>query len=328
MQLSVVIVSYNTRDLLRDCIRTAKEMAAPLAHEILVVDNASSDGSAEVVAGEFPEVCLFRSARNVGFAAANNIALREVRGEYVLLLNSDAFPQAGSILHVWDRMQADASIGIAGGRLIGKDGNWQPSARMFPTVLRDLLILSGLSSKFARSRFFGQPDRTWSDLGEAAEVDWVPGAFLVIRRSVLDKIGGFDEGFYFYYEEVDLCRRVKAAGFSVWYIPRAIVVHFGGESAGAVKNQHFSSLGRQLTLWRMRSELLYYRKHHGARVWLASRMEMLWHWARIWRNRVGPGGSQNSARERKITESRTAIALMSQAWRDTLGGRHSPPTPW
>lgn len=324
MDISIVIISYNTRDLLRECLQVAEREAAPLHYEILVVDNASRDGSADMVEREFPRVRLFKSEENLGFAAANNIAFRAALGKYVVLLNSDAFPKPGALLTCWRHMEADNQIGIGGGRLLGRDNAWQPSARMFPTVLRDLLILSGLADRFPKSRFFGQPDRTWSDLDKAAEVDWVPGAFFFVRRDLLQSLKYFDEGFYFYYEEVDLCRRCRNAGYSVWYFPDVVILHLGGESASALTHLEFSKTGRQLTLWRMRSALLYYRKHHGASAWLAGSTEVLWHWLRACRNKLSMG----TVRKEKVRQSTTTVSLMFQAWRDTAGGRLSPPRPW
>lgn len=323
--VSVVVVSFNTRDLLRECLQTLAREAGGVRYEAIVVDNASRDGSADMVAAEFPDAQLVRSAVNLGFAAANNRGFALARGRYVVLLNSDAFVQPGALPRSVERMDADPRVGLAGGRLVGRDGSWQPAARMFPSVLTDLLTLSGLAARYPRSRFFGRFDRTWADPLEAAEVDWVPGAYAIVRRAVLEEVGRFDERFFLYYEEVDLCRRIKAAGHTIWYWPDIVVVHLGGESSRTVTRLHLSSAGAQLTLWRMRSALLYYRKHHGlAGAWLAKTAEAAWHTGRAWRNRFRRGPDAAA----RVEESRAIRALLAQAWQETRGGAESPPRPW
>jgi len=323
--VSVVVVSFNTRDLLRECLTTLAQEAGGVFYETIVVDNASRDGSADMVAAEFPQAHLIRSDVNLGFAAANNRGFAVAKGRHVVLLNSDAFLRPGALPLSIEKMDAQPRVGLAGARLIGRDDAWQPSARMFPSPLNDFLSLSGLAARYPQSRFCGRFDRTWAPPEEAAEVDWVPGAYSIIRRSVLEQAGYFDERFFLYYEEVDLCRRIKAAGHSIWYWPDVVVIHLGGESSKTVKRLSMSSAGSQLTLWRMRSALLYYRKHHGvvgARVAMAE--EVLWHRLRAWRNgrRTDPEGRA------KAEESRAIVALMAQAWRETDGGTVSPPRPW
>lgn len=323
--VSVVVVSFNTRDVLRECLQTLAKESGGVRYETIVVDNDSRDGSAEMVEQEFPEATLIRSAINLGFAAANNRGFAIARGRYVLLLNSDAFLRPGALTVAVERMDADPRIGLAGARLIGRDDSWQPSARMFPSLSNDLLTISGLSAKYPHSRFFGRFDRTWADPDEAAEVDWVPGAFSIIPRRVLESVGYFDESFFLYYEEVDLCRRIKAAGYSIWYWPDVVVVHLGGESSKTIKHLTMSSTGSQLTLWRMRSALIYYRKYHGrSGAWLVKELETGWHSLRARRNT-----RRNASGAKLKAESSVAIvALMKQAWRETQGGLISPPRPW
>ena len=316
--VSVVIISFNTRDLLRDCLNTLAREAGSVTYEALVVDSASRDGSAEMIDREFPGARLFRSAVNLGFAGANNVAFPECRGRYVVLLNSDAFLTPGALAQSVERMDANPGVGIGGVRLVGRDGSWQPSARMFPSLLNDFLLLSGLSNRFPKSRFFGRVDRTWADPDEEAEVDWVPGAYSIIRREALEKVGHFDGRFFLYYEEVDLCRRFKNAGYQVRYFPDIRIVHLGGESSKTLRQHKMSSAGSQLTLWRMRSLLLYYRKHHGWQASVAKRSESAWHALRALKNR----GSSKSE------ESIEIVRLMDRAWKDTRGGHISPAQPW
>ena len=316
--VSVVVVSFNTRDLLRECLTTLAREAANITYEVLVVDSASRDGSADMVEQEFPNARLFRSDQNLGFAGANNLAFPECRGRYVVLLNSDAFLTPNALPLSVKYMDANPRAGIGGARLVGRDGAWQPSARMFPSMLNDFLSLSGLSAKYPRSKFFGRGDRTWADNLIACETDWVPGAYTIIRRSALEEVGYFDPRFFLYYEEVDLCLRFKNAGYKVFYWPDVVVIHLGGESSKTLQQMTMSSVGAQLTLWRMRSALMYYRKHHGWQAWLAKSLESNWHATRARKN---PGTG-------KAKESLEIVRLMDQAWKETAGGLVSPPRPW
>jgi GT2 family glycosyltransferase len=325
IDLSVVVVSYNTRDVLRHCLHTLRREAGEISYETLVVDNASCDGSADMVQTEFPDVRLIRSPINLGFAAGNNRAFPLARGRYVVLLNSDAFLCPGSLPRALEHMEKNPDVGLGGGRLIGRDGAWQPSARMFPSPLNDFLCMSGLAARYTHSRFFGRFDRTWADPLQASEVDWVPGAFAIIRRHVLAEVGYFDEAFFLYYEEVDLCRRMKSAGYRIWYWPDILVVHLGGESSKTVRHLSLSEAGSQLTLWRMRSALLYYRKHHGPLgAWLGRAMETLGQALRAWKN----SGGGDPGRRAKAKEAVALIRLLRQAWQDTRGGLLSPTRPW
>ena len=322
--LSVVVVSFNTREVLRRCLRTISEEISSISAEVLVIDNGSKDGSAEMVAREFPGVRLKTTDRNIGFAAANNILFEEAKGRYIVLLNSDAFLQPGSLQRALEHMEDDPKAGLGGGRLIGEAGEWQPSARMFPTPLRDFLSLSGIAQRFPSSRLAGGADRTWADPLLEAAVDWVPGAFSIIRREALGVVGWFDESFFLYYEEVDLCRRLKKAGYSVCYWPDVVVVHLGGESSKSVKSTVLSAAGTQVTLWRLRSSYLYYRKHHGGGAWRIMAMELNWHRLRILKNML----SGRSNGQDRVAESRVIVLLIKRAWKDTNGGRVSPPRPW
>jgi GT2 family glycosyltransferase len=320
--ISVIVVSFNTRDILRACLQRLFSVAEGLHLQVIVVDNASRDASADMVAQEFPGVHLIRSGINLGFAAANNLGFVAAQGDYVLLLNPDALLEPEALQLALSRMEADPGIGMGGGLLLGKDGQREPSARLFPSLLNELLVLSGLAARYPKSRFFGRFDRTWDDSDQAAAVDWVPGAFALMRREALDRVGAFDERFFLYYEEVDLCRRFHAQGWKIIYWPDVVIRHWGGESSKTVENQDFSSSGSQLTLWRMRSELLYYRKHHGALTTRAvALLESCWHRLRAWRAR-------RQGQQRKAQESERVVALMRQAWRETDGGLSSPDRPW
>jgi GT2 family glycosyltransferase len=322
--VSIVIVSFNTRDVLRECLRAAYRETGSLRVQVIVVDNDSTDGSPAMVEQEFPDVLLIRSEVNLGFGPANNRGFQSAGGRYIVLLNSDAFLTDGSLERSVAHMDRTPGAGLGGGRLMGRDGSWQPSARMFPTVFSDLIVLSGLAARFPRSRFFGRTDRTWANPMEASEVDWVPGAYSIVRAEVLAEVGTFDSRFFLYFEEVDFCRRIKEYGYSIWYWPDIAIVHIGGESSRQLRSLQFSRTGAQLTLWRMRSMLLYYRKHHGLSAWLAMMAEAVWYWMRLQRRRW----SRNPLRRDSVQADRFMIKIMKDAWRDTKGGRYSPQQPW
>jgi GT2 family glycosyltransferase len=321
---SVVVVSFNTREILRECLQSVLLEAQGLKVEILVVDNDSSDGSPEMVEREFPQVCLLRAGTNLGFGAANNLALQQAGGRYFVLLNSDAFFQPGALATAIRHMDETPDCGLAGGLLSGRDGHLQPSARSFHTIFDDVITFTGLAARFPKSRLFGRFDRTWADPYEAAEVDWVPGAFCIIRPEALARTGLFNPVFFLYYEEVDLCLRIKRAGYTIWYWPDISVVHIGGESSRQVTSLKMSSTGAQLLLWRMRSTLLYYRMYHGWQAHAARWLEVSLYGGRFARNYF----SRDPVRQERSRSSRTHIQLMNQAWNDTRGGTVSPPRPW
>lgn len=322
--ISIIIVSFNTREVLRESLQSVDREKGELKIEVFVVDNNSHDGSVEMVQAEFPHVHVLRSEINLGFGAANNVALEIARGRYVVLLNSDAFLCPNSLQLSVSQMDDHPEVGLAGGRLVGRDFSLQPSARMFPNILSDFLVMTGLAHKFPKSRFFGRFDRTWADPMQPAEVDWVPGAYSIIRCDALKKVGFFDPEFFLYSEEVDLCRRIQSANYKIMYWPDIVVIHIGGESSRQIKTLEMSSAGAQLIRWRMRSTLLYYRKHHGAGAWMAKTLELVLYRLTAFRNSL----SSDPARKERALRNRNLGRLMRQAWQDTCGGKISPPRPW
>jgi GT2 family glycosyltransferase len=330
--VSVIVVSFTTRDVLRVCIQSilaeCEHPPASFTAEILVVDNASNDGSMEMLELEFgasrSPIRIIQSPVNLGFAEANNVAMELAQGRYLVLLNSDALFHSGALRLAIQHMDANTTVGVGGARLVGPKGEWQPSARAFPTIWHAFVVFSGLASRFPKSRIFGAFDRTWANPDFQAEVDWVPGAFSIMRREALVKTGLFDPQFFLYSEEVDLCHRMKAKGFRVLYWPDVVVTHIGGESGRQMTTLKFSNTESQIVLWRMRSTLLYFRKHHGIRAWVIRWLEDAMHALRWLRNRF----SKNPARRLRAEEAKLFLALMRQAWRETKGGHTSPPRPW
>lgn len=256
--ISIIFVSYNTAEMTKKAINLVKESLHQLKLEIFVIDNASRDGSAELVAGEFPEVKLIANDVNVGFGRANNQVLSMVTGAYVLLLNTDAFVEPDTIQKTYDFMQVHPRTGILGVKLLGRDGVLQPSCRYFPTPWNIFLNRTGLNKLFPQTKMVD--DMAW-DHASVRDCDWVPGCYYLVRKEVIDQVGLFDPRYFLYYEEVDHCFATKAAGWQVTYYPDTPVIHIGGESAKT--DNKISKVGRQVSALQIESELLYFRKNLG-----------------------------------------------------------------
>ena len=244
--LSIIIVNWNTRDLLIQCLDSVYSTVQGLESEVWVVDNASTDGSAALVRDAFPEVRLIENAQNLGFARANNQALEKCTGRYALLLNSDAFLGAGAAAALIKALEADPRAGIAGARLVYPDGRAQRSYSRLPGLLGEVGSLLGLDklNQGAGGR----------EKGDMKEVGAVSGACLLARRAMLAQIGLLDERFFMFSEEIDLCRRALAAGWKVVHVPAAQVVHLGGGGSGLTAR-------RVLQLYK--GKLQYFEKHFG-----------------------------------------------------------------
>ena len=256
--VTAIVVNYNTRDLLAPCIAALRAGAGSISLQIVIVDNASRDGSQEVLRRDFADCDLMFNDVNVGFGRANNQALPVARGRYLLLVNTDAFIAPGALEATVGYLEANASCGLLGVRLVGRDGALQPSCRYFPTPWNEFLSRTGLARFFPATRLID--DMAW-DHGSVRECDWVPGCYYLVRRSVVDAVGLFDPRFFLYYEEVDHCRATKAAGWKVVFHPGTTVVHLGGESAKS--DAAVTLAGRQIDALQIESSLLYHRKHHG-----------------------------------------------------------------
>ncbi len=263
--LTIIVVNYNTAHLLGEMFGAVEAAIGQLSVQKIVVDNASRDGSAALIRERYPDVELIVNAENVGFGRANNQALALARGRYLLLLNTDAFVDAGGIERTVRYLDAHPACTVLGVRLVGRDGVLQPSCRYFPTPWNEFLVRTGFDRVFPGARLVD--DMAW-DHASARECDWVPGCYCLLRREVVERIGLFDPRYFLYYEEVDHCRAEKAAGGRVMYFPDTTVVHIGGESAKS--DSELSASGRQIPALQIESALLYYRKHHGlGGLWLA-----------------------------------------------------------
>ena len=263
--LSVLMVSYNTVHLLERCFAALRRASQGLRVQVVVVDNASRDGSVLWLREWLPDATVLCNETNVGFGRANNQALERCRGRYLLLLNTDAFVSAQTLHESLRFMDGQPKCGVLGVKLVGSDGEPQPSCRFFPTPWNAFLQRTGLQRLFPGAVMVDKSD--W-DANVSQECDWVPGCFYLVRVEVIQQVGLFDPRFFLYYEEVDHCAAVKAASWSVMYFAGATVVHLGGESAKA--DGTITDSGRQASQLQIESELLYFRKHHGrAGVWVA-----------------------------------------------------------
>jgi GT2 family glycosyltransferase len=262
--VSVIIVSYNTRALLLECLESLRAVTLPL--EVLVVDNASTDGSVEAVREKRPDVGVIANRENLGFSKANNLGLRAARAPYVLILNSDAAVRPGAVEAMAGILDTRPEVGIVGPRTVSSDGTIQisfgPDLTPWNEWRQRALVRAVKAGDPAAVR------RATALAGSEHEPAWVSGSCFLARRDLLLSLGGFDEDFFLYEEDVDLCVRVRAAGSRVLFTPRAEVVHHLGRSM-----EQAASRAREEY---RRSHRLFYRKHNGllSRLWLRAWMAL------------------------------------------------------
>jgi N-acetylglucosaminyl-diphospho-decaprenol L-rhamnosyltransferase len=255
--LSIVVLSWNVADLLSACLRSLPAAASAWwdRTEVIVVDNASTDGSATLVHSDFPHARLILLPSNQGFSRGNNAGIRAARGKYILLLNPDTVSHPASIALLANYIEAHPKVGIVGPRLLNPDGTLQPSRRRFPTPLTSLVESTPLQKWFSDApvlRDFYMLDKPDD---QTQQVDWLSGAALMCRRETLSQVGLFDPGYFMFSEELDLCKRASDTGWAVVYVPAAEITHYGGQSTGQdvhARHLHFGA-----------SKVRYFRKHQG-----------------------------------------------------------------
>jgi O-antigen biosynthesis protein len=231
MKLSVIIVNYNVRQFLENALTSIFRALEGLEGEVIVVDNASDDGSVEMVQKKFPAARVVASRENLGFARANNIGLTGAKGDYFLLINPDTIVQEDTLQVMLEFFRTHPQTGLAGCKILNPDGSFQlPCRRSFPTPWVAFTKVFGLSALFPRSRLFGRYNLTYLDPDASYEVDAVSGSFMMISRTAYERVGGLDESFFMYGEDLDWCYRVRQAGFKVYYVHSTQIVHFKGES--------------------------------------------------------------------------------------------------
>ncbi len=264
VDLAIVIVNYNTRDLLRDCLASIQASRLAGSCAVYVVDNHSDDGSAAMVRAEFPAVHLIEQAANAGYATANNVGLRAaglaggVPPGYALLLNPDTLLEPDALARMLAFMAAHPEAGAAGPKLVRQDGSLDRACRRsFPSPENAFYRLSGLSRLFPRHPRFGRYNLEHLDANQLAEVDSLVGAFMLLRGSALQEVGLLDERFFMYGEDIDLCYRIKERGYKVYYNPAVTVLHYKGAASrqrSAASIAHFYE-----------AMALFYGKHYHAR---------------------------------------------------------------
>ena len=273
--ISIIIVNWNVRDLLDKCLasvyRSAAHLPVGVFTEIIVVDSASADGSVEMVREKYPAVRLLAQTENLGFTRGNNLGLAQAKASYLFLLNPDTELDERALPDMLEYMTRHTDAGILGPHTLNTDGSHQSTRRRFPTLTTGLFESAWLSAYAPLSietnyRMLDADDR------DILEVDWVQGSAMMVRTEVYEAVGGLDEGFVMYAEEMDWCKRAKAAGWKVVYHGRAFIKHHGGKSseqAAAFKQIHFHT-----------SKLRYFRKHHGYLHYLILRgtiwLQFLW----------------------------------------------------
>ncbi len=231
IELSIIIVNYNVKAFLQNCLISILKAVENIPNEIIVVDNASDDGSIELIEKNFPEVILIKSDRNLGFSSANNLALRQSRGKYICLINPDTIVQENTFLELISFAKNNEKIGLAGCKIINPDGSFQLACRRsFPTPWVAFTKVIGLSKLFPKLKIFSKYNLTYLDENKTYEVDAISGSFMFLRRDVYEKIGGLDEDFFMYGEDLDWCYRVKESGYKVYYVHSTQIIHFKGES--------------------------------------------------------------------------------------------------
>jgi len=258
--ISILIVSWNTSQFLENCLASILAHPPTSPFEIWVVDNASTDNSPRMVHEKFPQVHLVENHDNVGFARANNQVMQICKGKYVLLLNPDTLVASGALQALVEFLEKHPEAGAAGPRILNPDGSLQISSHPQPTLFRELWRMFHLD---ALSPYAAYPRTKW-ETNQPQEVDVLMGSCLLVRKEVLDQVGILDEDYFIYSEEVDLCYRIQRAGWHIYWVPQAEVVHFGGQSTQQASTEMFLNL--------YHSKIIYFRKHYG---WLTAQIYKL-----------------------------------------------------
>lgn len=265
-KLTIVIVNYNVKDYLHQCLHSVERALQGIPGEVIVVDNASSDNSVEALSAAFPQVTFIANKENRGFSCANNQAIRLAQGDYVLLLNPDTVVGEDVLKACVDFMDSHPDAGGVGVKMLTDDGRmaWE-SRRGVPTLMTSFYKMAGLCKLFPKSRVFGKYYMRYLDENEVNRIEIMSGAFMMLRRQALEEIGLLDETFFMYGEDIDLSYRLLEAGYNNYYLPHAIV-HYKGESTQKTSFYYVRNFYNAM--------LIFYDKHFGERRWMSLLVRM------------------------------------------------------
>jgi hypothetical protein len=243
IDVSVCIVNWNTGKLLDNCIRSIKEKTRGLSYEIIIVDNNSSDNSVSMIKSNHPECVLIESGKNLGFAKGNNEAVKKASGRYILYLNPDTELITNALCGMYRFLEVNADFGAVGCTLITSEGKIQfTCARTFPTPLNQFSLLAMLNRLFPRSKNLSTIEMGYWDHADSREVDCLSGACIMARHAIVETLRGFDEEYFMYAEDVDLCYRIRKGSWKIYYLAEERIFHHEGASSKKKTNRHFSSL--------------------------------------------------------------------------------------
>jgi GT2 family glycosyltransferase len=259
MKLSIIVLCWNDRKVIADCLQSIFSNTHSTEFEVIVADNGSTDGSVELIRALYPLVRVIENGRNLRFAKANNVGIRASRGEYVLILNPDTIIHDGALDKIVSFADRHPEAGAFGCRVLNADGSYQVSARPFASFRNEWIVALYLRGLGRLSEWFTADSyRGWNGATER-QVDWLSGCFILVRGDLLKSIAGFDEQFFYYYEDMDLCRRIWQAGYPILYLPDAAITHLGGQSTKGRFPALPFVLDGQMTRY------LYYYKYYGRR---------------------------------------------------------------
>jgi GT2 family glycosyltransferase/lipopolysaccharide/colanic/teichoic acid biosynthesis glycosyltransferase len=260
LDISVIIVNYNVRDFLDNALVSIQKALPGLKGEIVVVDNASDDGSLEMLERKFPDVRVIANKQNLGFAKANNQALQQARGKYLLLINPDTLVQEDTLRVMIQFFENNPDVGLTTCKILRHDGSFALSCRRsFPSPWVAFTKLVGLAALFPKSKLFGKYNLTYLSPDESYEVDAVSGSFMMLRREVYERVGGLDEEYFMYGEDLDWCYRIQKAGWKIYYVPTTKIIHYHGESTKR------SNIDELRTFYQAMH--LFVKKHLSASLW-------------------------------------------------------------
>lgn len=254
LKVSVVIVNWNVRDLLQQTLTTLYKNTKGVAFETIVVDNGSTDGSPELVQEKWKKVKLIKLRKNMGFAAANNKGFAKAKGKYILLLNSDTIVTKTTLTGMVRFLDTHPDAGCVGAKHLNTDKSLQRSVDNFPSLLNDFLSYTELHRLPIFLPLLKNKYAWWSDHDVVREVDWVNGACMMVQKKIIREIGGLDEGFFIYAEELDWCYRMKEKGWKVYFTPKAEIIHLGGQAMNRAADKRI--------ILKYKGQFRFYKKHY------------------------------------------------------------------